>query len=105
MTAGLVLAAALVLLVGLRGAAFALAGFCRGTTVPCRDVLVRAATPAAGKVFGFVYSGFDLGSALTPPLLGWLVDRGRPQAVFASIARVLILTVGAALALPAFSRR
>jgi len=45
----------------------ALAGFCLGATSPSRDMLVRAATPphASGKVYGFVYSGLDLGSSLT----------------------------------------
>jgi len=46
----------------------ALAGFFVGGTSPSRDMLVRSATPpgASGKVYGFVYSGLDLGSALTP---------------------------------------
>ncbi|MEK7836871.1 MAG: MFS transporter, partial [candidate division NC10 bacterium] len=44
-----------------------LTGFCLGVTSPSRDMLVRAATPpgASGKVYGFVYSGLDLGSSLT----------------------------------------
>ncbi|MBT5666198.1 MAG: MFS transporter, partial [Rhodospirillaceae bacterium] len=48
----------------------ACAGFFIGITSPSRDILVRGATPAGatGKVFGFVYSGLDLGSA-TAPLL------------------------------------
>ena len=45
-----------------------LAGAASGITTPSRDMLVRAATPkgASGRVFGFVYSGLDLGSALIP---------------------------------------
>jgi MFS family permease len=73
----------------------ALAGFCLGGTSPSRDMLVRAATPAgaSGTVYGFVYSGFDLGSAFLPLALGWLLDRGEPRAVFVAVAAVLLLTI------------
>ena len=49
-------------------AALAAAGFAAGFTTPSRDMLARGATPpgATGKVFGFIYSGLDLGSAITP---------------------------------------
>ncbi len=42
----------------------ALAGAAGGATGPSRDMIVRGATPpgASGKVFGFVYSGLDVGS-------------------------------------------
>jgi MFS family permease len=71
------------------------AGFCLGATTPSRDMLVRAAAPpgAAGKVYGFVYSGLDLGSALTPLLFGWLLDRGEPRMVFAGSAVFMLLTI------------
>jgi FSR family fosmidomycin resistance protein-like MFS transporter len=73
-------------------------GFSMGVTAPSRDMLVRAATPrgASGKVFGFVYSGLDLGSLVAPPIYGWLLDRGRPRVMFGVIAAdmlVMILTV------------
>lgn len=73
----------------------ALAGFCIGATSPSRDMLVRAAAPAgaSGKVYGFVYSGFDLGSAIVPLGLGWLLDRGEPRAVFVALATVMLLTI------------
>ena len=48
---------------------------------------------ASGKVYGFVYSGFDLGSAILPLTLGWLLDRGEPRAVFVAVAAVLLLTI------------
>jgi MFS family permease len=65
-------------------AAVALAGALAGLTTPSRDMLVRAAAPpgASGKVFGFVYSGLDLGATLTPILIGSLLDAGRIHAVF-----------------------
>jgi MFS family permease len=73
----------------------ALSGFSMGVTAPSRDMLVRAATPrgSSGKVFGFVYSGLDLGSALTPLLFGWLLDRGQPRAMFVAIAVLMLVTI------------
>jgi MFS family permease len=70
-----------------------------GTTGPSRDMLVRAAAPpgAAGKVFGFVYSGLDFGGSLAPAAFGWLVDHGQPRAVFGLIALLLVLTIGTVL--------
>jgi hypothetical protein len=64
-------------------------------------MLVRAATPAGatGKVFGFVYSGLDLGAAVTPPVLGLFLDRGEPRMVFVLAAVALTLTIGTALRL------
>lgn len=62
----------------------ALAGFAGGTTNPSRDMIVRNATPAgaSGKVFGFVYSGLDVGSFVGPPLFGYLMDIHLPAAIF-----------------------
>ena len=83
---GLVAAAALMMLLATGGVAasllpvvLAVAGFCQGATGPSRDMLVRAATPpgASGKVFGFVYSGLDLGSCLVPVAFGWLLGPRR----------------------------
>jgi predicted MFS family arabinose efflux permease len=73
----------------------ALVGFCLGCTQPSRDMLVRGATPpgASGKVYGFVYSGLDAGSALTPLLFGWLMDHGQPRMVFIAAAVAMLLTI------------
>lgn len=67
-------------------------GFFLGMTGPSRDILVRAATPAGatGKVFGFVYSGLDLGGALGPLLFGWLMDGGNFRGVFIAIAAMYL---------------
>jgi len=85
----------------------ALSGFLSGTTNPSRDLLVRAATPkgAAGKVYGFVYSGLDVGSMAVPVLYGWLLDRGLPQGVFYGVFALLLLTVLTVLQLPEKGRR
>jgi len=104
--AGLLGAAAIMLVVGFVRlpdpaivAAVALAGFASGTTTPSRDMLVRGATPAGatGKVFGFVYSGLDLGAAVTPPVLGFFLDRGEPRMVFVLSAAALALTIVTAI--------
>ncbi|MFO1072714.1 MAG: MFS transporter [Geminicoccaceae bacterium] len=100
--AGLALAALIFFLLGrialpepLLLLAVALAGALAGLTTPSRDMLVRAAAPAgaAGKVFGFVYSGLDLGSTLTPVLMGTLLDAGRPEAVFVIIPLAMAASI------------
>jgi FSR family fosmidomycin resistance protein-like MFS transporter len=105
---GLCAAAGLVMVVGLADlgvAALVLvisaAGFCSGMTSASRDMMVRAATPvgSTGKVFGFVYSGLDLGSALVPPLLGRLLDHDMPLGVFLVTAVALALCIVIAFAL------
>ncbi len=72
-----------------------LTGLSLGVTSPSRDMLVRAATPpgASGKVYGFVYSGLDLGSTVTPLAIGWLLDHGEPRAVFVVSAIFMLLTI------------
>jgi MFS transporter, FSR family, fosmidomycin resistance protein len=76
-------------------ALMAAAGCCVGVTSPSRDMLVRAVTPpgGSGKVFGFVYSGLDLGQSATPLVFGWLLDHGQPRAVFFVVALFLLLTM------------
>jgi FSR family fosmidomycin resistance protein-like MFS transporter len=76
-------------------AALAAAGFAAGFTMPSRDMLARGATPpgATGKVFGFIYSGLDLGSAITPIILGLLLDRQMPHYVFVVSAAALALAI------------
>jgi len=78
------------------------AGFAGGLTNPSRDLIVRGATPvgATGKVYGFVYSGLDVGSMVTPVAFGWLLDRGQPAAVFYAVVAVLVLSILTVLRLP-----
>jgi MFS family permease len=68
-------------------AALAISGFASGVVAPSRDLIVRASTPpgAAGRVFGFVYSGLDVGAFATPVFYGWMLDHGMPHAVFYTI--------------------
>jgi MFS transporter, FSR family, fosmidomycin resistance protein len=75
--------------------ALALSGFFSGTTGPSRDMLVRKATPkgATGRIFGFVYSGLDLGSSLMPLALGVIMDGGGADFVFYACAVMLVVTM------------
>ena len=86
-------------------AAVSIAGFLSGVTVPARDMLVRSAAPsgATGKVFGFVYSGLDLGAAIAPLILGILLDDDAPAMVMVVAAVSLGLTIFSALLLKAKS--
>jgi MFS family permease len=74
------------------------AGFAFGCTSPSRDMLVRGAAPdgATGRVFGFVYSGLDLGSAMTPAFLGFLLDRHLARLIFVFAAGILFLAISTA---------
>lgn len=77
------------------------AGIANGTTTPSRDVLIRQAAGAVGmgSVFGFVYSGFDLGSSTAPLLFGALIDHHAPHAVFVAVAIVFALAAPAVMRL------
>ena len=77
-------------------------GFSSGLTNPSRDLIVRATTPpgSTGKVYGFVYSGLDVGSMVTPIYFGWLLDGGRPAVVFYTVVVTAILTIATVLNLP-----
>lgn len=78
-----------------------LAGLCLGATGPSRDSIVRQATPpgSAGRVYGFVYSGLDLGGTLAPALFGWLVDHRAAWLVYAVIVAGFALAVGTVVAI------
>ncbi|OFW98585.1 MAG: hypothetical protein A3D94_01980, partial [Alphaproteobacteria bacterium RIFCSPHIGHO2_12_FULL_66_14] len=77
----------------------ALAGFAGGATNPSRDMIVRNATPpgASGKVFGFVYSGLDVGSLVGPPLFGYLMDLHLPSAIFWIAVALYVVNAGMVL--------
>jgi MFS transporter, FSR family, fosmidomycin resistance protein len=77
----------------------ALTGAAGGITNPSRDMIVRSATPpgASGKVFGFVYSGLDVGSFLAPPVFGFLMTAGMPSLIFWTA--VVLYAINAALVL------
>lgn len=74
-------------------------GFAVGIGGPSRDMMIRKATPkgATGRVYGLVYSGLDVGFAISPVLFGALMDRGLFGLTFYVAAAILLLAVGAAL--------
>jgi MFS family permease len=59
-------------------------GLALGVVLPARDMLLRAMTPTeqTGKVVGFVFVGLSLGSAVSPYMFGWLLDRDEASLVF-----------------------
>ena len=69
---------------------FGVMGFCAGIAGPSRDLLVKRSTPegSTGRVYGIVYSGLDIGQALSPLLFGLLLDQGRYTAVLLGLAVV-----------------
>ena len=75
---------------------FAIIGFSIGVTGPSRDLIVRSATPkgAAGRVYGFVYSGLDVGGTLGPVWLGFMLDHHLGREVFFAVAACLVLAIG-----------
>jgi MFS family permease len=80
-------------------AAMATAGFLSGVIAPSRDMLVRNAAPpgAAGRAFGIVSTGFNLGGIVSPLLFGWIMDQNLPHWVFGASVVFMILTVVLAL--------
>ena len=106
---GLAFAALIVLLIGLGTfpggllpLALCVAGAAAGITNPSRDLIVRASTPpgAAGRVYGFVYSGLDVGALSTPMFYGMLIDHGMPQGVFYAVFAFIAVATLTVLQLP-----
>lgn len=80
-------------------AVLAATGFAVGVGGPSRDLMIKKATPkgATGRVYGLVYSGLDVGFAISPLIFGVFMDRGWYAATLLGAALVLLLSVGAAL--------
>ncbi len=74
---------------------FALTGFAMGVAMPSRDLIVKRATPAGatGRVFGFVYSGLDIGGTITPVLFGAFMDLGRPHWLYHTVALLIFAAI------------
>jgi MFS family permease len=79
--------------------AMASAGFLGGVIAPSRDMLVRNAAPAgaAGRAFGIVSTGFNIGGIISPLLFGWIMDQNLPHWVFGASVVFMVLTVLLAL--------
>ena len=76
-----------------------LAGFLGGLIAPSRDMLVRKAAPpgAAGRAFGIVSTGFNIGGVIAPLMYGAIMDQGLPRWVFAVSAAFMVVAVVLAL--------
>ncbi len=74
---------------------FVMIGFALGVTGPSRDLIVRGATPkgATGRVYGFVYSGLDVGGTLGPVLFGFMLDHALAREMFFAVAACLALAI------------
>ena len=78
-------------------------GFCTGVAGPSRDLLVRRVATsrfggaAYGRVYGFVYSGLDVGLALAPIVFGVFMDHRRFAQVLIGIAILQALAIFTAL--------
>jgi predicted MFS family arabinose efflux permease len=80
-----------------------------GLAGPSRDMLVRRVateslpggkeSPAFGRVYGFVYSGLDVGLALGPLAFGMLLDAGGRDGVLPGVAALQVLAVLTVLAM------
>jgi MFS family permease len=71
-----------------------LAGFFSGMIQPSRDMMVREAMPAgaAGRVFGIVTTGFNIGAAIGPIVFGFILDHGHPAWIFGITAGFMAIT-------------
>jgi MFS family permease len=80
--------------------AMGLAGFLGGVIAPSRDMMVRNAAPpgAAGRAFGIVSTGFNIGGIVSPLLFGWIMDQNLPHWVFGVSVVFMVMTVVMALA-------
>jgi FSR family fosmidomycin resistance protein-like MFS transporter len=58
--------------------ALALTALAVGMGAPARDFMIKQATPAGatGRVYGLVFAGLDVGSAVSPLIFGRLMDQG-----------------------------
>lgn len=84
-------------ILGATGTMIALAatGFVVGIGNPSRDMMVKNATPkgASGRMYGAVYSGFDVGFAVSPLIFGALMDKQMYSACLYGVAFVLFISI------------
>jgi MFS transporter, FSR family, fosmidomycin resistance protein len=87
-------------ILGAAGTMIALAatGFVVGIGNPSRDMMVKNATPkgASGRMYGTVYSGFDVGFAISPLIFGALMDKQMYSACLYGVAFVLFISIAIA---------
>jgi len=83
----------------------AVMGFGIGLAGPSRDMLVRKSTVARlgtgafGRIYGLVYSGADVGLAVSPLIFGLMMDAGKTSFVLIGVAIALVVAIVAAQAI------
>jgi len=88
----------------------ALLGMGVGVAGPSRDLLIRQAATAGfgreafGRVYGFVYSGLDVGFAVAPLVFGPLMDHGHYSAALVGVALLLGAAILTALSVGVLAR-
>ena len=77
---------------------FGAMGFSAGIAGPSRDLLVKRSTPenSTGRVYGVVYSGLDIGQAISPLIFGVLMDQGQFKGVLIGLAVVQAVLIASA---------
>ena len=75
--------------------AFIVIGLGLGIAAPSRDLMIRSATPSgsSGRVYGIVYSGIDLGAALSPLIFGIFLDIDLPKLLFIGVALLQLMII------------
>ena len=88
----------------------ALLGLGVGVAGPSRDMLIRQAATAGfgrdafGRVYGFVYSGLDVGFAIAPLVFGPMMDHGHYSAALVGVALLLGAAILTALSVGVLAR-
>lgn len=74
---------------------FGVMGLAAGFAGPSRDLLIKRSTPenASGRVYGVVYSGLDIGQAVSPLIFGVLMDQQAHRLLFVGLALVQLTLV------------
>ena len=74
---------------------FGLIGVMLGVVKPARDMMVKQITPEgqAGKTYGFMSNGHFVGAAISPVLMGLVMDAGKPSWVFFIAAGFMVISI------------
>ena len=77
---------------------FGAMGLATGIAAPSRDLLVKKSTPenATGRVYGVVYSGLDIGQALSPLIFGVLMDHQQYTGVWLGLVALQAVLITSA---------
>jgi FSR family fosmidomycin resistance protein-like MFS transporter len=79
-------------------ALFGAMGLASGIAAPSRDLLVKRSSPenATGRVYGVVYSGLDIGQAISPLIFGTLMDHHQYRGVWLGLVLLQAILIASA---------